>query len=370
MRRNSIIRSVVRLNLCSLSVAAAILAPCPAQDKEEKASHEMQTTQIQESSQAPYRIIGQSPPPNPPQRFVYFHLDHLGSPRLILDESGATVSTHHYLAFGEELPAPASPDPTANRKAFTGHERDAESGLDYMMARYYSSSMGRFMAVDPSRASVDTSDPQSWNRYAYVQNNPLALVDLDGKEARLGTGVTHTLATAKQMVPKADRAAITSATDKGGVTRLKVDNSHKSSDPNFKMLQQVANSPGVVQINQTAPTTPINMSIGGQPAAVSLSQMPNSSGGTGLLGVTIPSAGTAGASTVNSTQPGVTEVHLDSTLSSTMQAPVLAGEIAGHALPGLEGRGAEPLVYPGAHPLREKPAAAQARANRDQLACP
>jgi RHS repeat-associated protein len=365
MRRLNCIQSVVRLVLCSLSVAAAILIPCLAQDVKEKASQEMDASQHLDGGQAPYRMVGQSPPPgNPPNRFVYFHLDHLGSPRLILDESGATVSMHHYLPFGEELPAPASPDPTMNRKAFTGHERDTESGLDYMMARYYSSNLGRFMAVDPSRASVDTSDPQSWNRYAYVQDNPVALVDLDGKEARLGTGAAQTLATARQMVPQADRAAITSVRDKGGVTRLKVDNSHKSNDLNFKNLQKVANSPGVVEINQTAPGTQISMVHNGQPASASLSQVQR-------LGVTIPSAGTAGTSTVTSAQPGVTEIHVDSTLSPDQQAPVLAGEIAGHALPGLLGQGADP--GPNAqhvHDWREKPAATQARNNRDQLPCP
>jgi RHS repeat-associated protein len=150
---------------------------------EAPASPEMDKAKLLEGGQAPYRIIGQAPP-NPPQRFVYFHLDHLGSPRLSLDESGATVSTHHYLAFGAELPAPASPDPTMNRKAFTGHERDPETGLDYMLARYYSSSLGRFMAVDPSSKSINTGDPQSWNRYAYVLNNPLRLVDVNGSVGR------------------------------------------------------------------------------------------------------------------------------------------------------------------------------------------
>ncbi|MGH9895547.1 MAG: RHS repeat-associated core domain-containing protein, partial [bacterium] len=61
----------------------------------------------------------------------------------------------------------------------TGHERDRESGLDYMVARYYSSSLGRFMAVDPGD-DTEAEDPQSWNRYAYVGNNPLAYADPDG----------------------------------------------------------------------------------------------------------------------------------------------------------------------------------------------
>jgi hypothetical protein len=49
-----------------------------------------------------------------------------------------------------------------------------------MLARYYSSSLGRFMAVDPV-LNTDSNDPQSWNKYSYVRNNPIRLVDPDGQ---------------------------------------------------------------------------------------------------------------------------------------------------------------------------------------------
>jgi len=65
---------------------------------------------------------------------------------------------------------------------FTGKERDAESGLDYFGARYYSSSMGRFSSPDPKATSAHLENPQSWNRYAYTDNNPLVYIDPDGKE--------------------------------------------------------------------------------------------------------------------------------------------------------------------------------------------
>jgi RHS repeat-associated protein len=68
---------------------------------------------------------------------------------------------------------------------FTGKERDAESGNDYFGARYYASTMGRFLSPDWSAkiepvpyAKLD--NPQSLNLYAYVQNNPLARFDPDG----------------------------------------------------------------------------------------------------------------------------------------------------------------------------------------------
>jgi RHS repeat-associated protein len=65
---------------------------------------------------------------------------------------------------------------------FTGKERDAESGLDYFGARHYASSYGRFASPDPLMASARISRPQTWNRYSYVLNNPLNLIDPLGME--------------------------------------------------------------------------------------------------------------------------------------------------------------------------------------------
>ena len=56
-----------------------------------------------------------------------------------------------------------------------------KSVLDYFGARHYSSSIGRFMVPDPAGVdSVDFTNPQSWNLYAYVVNNPLTRVDPNG----------------------------------------------------------------------------------------------------------------------------------------------------------------------------------------------
>jgi RHS repeat-associated protein len=64
---------------------------------------------------------------------------------------------------------------------FTGKERDTESGLDYFGARYYGSSMGRFMSPDPSGLQyADPANPQTLNLYSYVLNNPLIFTDPSG----------------------------------------------------------------------------------------------------------------------------------------------------------------------------------------------
>jgi RHS repeat-associated protein len=62
-----------------------------------------------------------------------------------------------------------------NNYKFTGMERDTESALDHTLFRQYSSSLGRWLSPDPVVGTA--SDPQSWNRYPYVLNDPMTAVD-------------------------------------------------------------------------------------------------------------------------------------------------------------------------------------------------
>ncbi len=120
-------------------------------------------------------------------------VDHLGTPRIILDQTGnlAGVKRHDYLPFGEELVAGTGGRATGQgympgdgvRQQFTRQERDYETGLDYFASRYYSSIQGRFTSSDPG--SFTLADPQSLNRYSYVQNNPLKFIDPTGKDLYL-----------------------------------------------------------------------------------------------------------------------------------------------------------------------------------------
>jgi RHS repeat-associated protein len=62
-----------------------------------------------------------------------------------------------------------------------GKERDAESGLDFFGTRYLNSGLGRWMSPDPKLMSIShVISPQKWNKYAYVQNNPLLRFDPNG----------------------------------------------------------------------------------------------------------------------------------------------------------------------------------------------
>jgi RHS repeat-associated protein len=71
------------------------------------------------------------------------------------------------------------------RSRSSGKERDAETGLDYFLARYYSGAQGRFLSVDPENAGASKDDPQSWNAYSYSRNNPLKYTDPDGRRYKV-----------------------------------------------------------------------------------------------------------------------------------------------------------------------------------------
>ena len=114
----------------------------------------------------------------------YLTTDNLGSPRINTDKNGNVVSRHDYQPFGEEIQR-ASYGVDAVRKKFTGYEKDTETDLDFAQARYYSKSLGRFNSTDPLFYTASRpADPQQFNLYAYVRDNPLALVDPNGKDAK------------------------------------------------------------------------------------------------------------------------------------------------------------------------------------------
>jgi RHS repeat-associated protein len=107
--------------------------------------------------------------------------------RFSVGTSLASVKRHDYLPFGEELfatqgkrTAALGYSADAVRQKFTQYERDIETNLDYAHARYYGSTQGRFTSPDPFNGSMAILDPQSMNRYAYVQNSPLIFTDPTG----------------------------------------------------------------------------------------------------------------------------------------------------------------------------------------------
>jgi RHS repeat-associated protein len=105
------------------------------------------------------------------------HRDHLGSARLLTSMTKSIVQNLVYLPFGENN----STDSGISTHKFTGDERDSETSLDHTLFRQYSSQFARWTSPDPAGlAAVDPSNPQSWNRYAYVGNNPMNSIDPSG----------------------------------------------------------------------------------------------------------------------------------------------------------------------------------------------
>src|ERR1039458_6846813 len=73
-----------------------------------------------------------------------------------------------------------------HRSCFTGKEHDTESGNDYFGARYYASTMGRFLSPDPLIMEPRRLlDPQQLNLYAYGRDNPLRYTDPTGLDVNL-----------------------------------------------------------------------------------------------------------------------------------------------------------------------------------------
>ncbi len=125
----------------------------------------------------------------------YFFADHLGSSRTVTNSTGGVVEDSDFYPFGGER---IVVDALDNNYKFTNKERDAESGLDFFLARHYSSNLGRFLQPDEFAGGpvdvfssndplppgplpyADIVNPQSLNKYTYTYNNPLRYVDPGG----------------------------------------------------------------------------------------------------------------------------------------------------------------------------------------------
>jgi RHS repeat-associated protein len=101
-------------------------------------------------------------------------LDRLGSVRAWIDSQSGVEQTKYY-PFGEERQVSKN-----DRRKFGTYVRDDFSGLDYAEQRYYSSALGRFITPDPYAGSVQLGNPDTWNRYAYVNNDPINRTDPHG----------------------------------------------------------------------------------------------------------------------------------------------------------------------------------------------
>ena len=108
--------------------------------------------------------------------------DWVGTKRELTTSTGASWTSLSSGPFGDYASQTGSGS-NPSEELFTSKVRDTESGLDDFLARHYSSNWGRFMSPDPGwYFQADVRNPQSWNQYSYVLNNPLINTDPDGRE--------------------------------------------------------------------------------------------------------------------------------------------------------------------------------------------
>ncbi len=135
----------------------------------------------------------------------YYHRDHLGSTRLLTDESGNVRSNAEYEPFGKSTKSGEAEE----NHLYTGKEIDA-SRLYYYGARYYDPEMGRWIERDPKGGVLE--NPMSLNRYVYCYNNPLFYIDPDGCDPKVND-LTAKLVTAYWLIG----TAVAAPTIVGGI---------------------------------------------------------------------------------------------------------------------------------------------------------
>lgn len=105
----------------------------------------------------------------------YYHTDHLSSSSVVTNTAGTKVQDLAYYPYGQTRLNSGTVD--VHHK-YTSQELDDSTGLYFYNARYYDPVLGRFIQADmiiPNQA-----DPQAFNRYSYVRNNPVNLTDPSG----------------------------------------------------------------------------------------------------------------------------------------------------------------------------------------------
>lgn len=185
------------------------------------------------------------------QTIEYVHTDPLGSPVAITNEAGHVVERMLYEPYGTDIGQSNS-----DRPSYTGHVMDSQSGLNYMLQRYYDPEIGRFLSVDPVQANANTG--ASFNRFWYANNNPYLFVDPDGRQA---CGKQSNCYEAKNYDPsKAGTQTVTQSAN--------IDSAAVSNLPKYESAGYIENAvrfdesaSGIVVTTQIPTTTVVNGNV-------------------------------------------------------------------------------------------------------------
>lgn len=107
--------------------------------------------------------------------------DGHGSTRLLTSSSGTITDRYSFDAYGVLLGGnPSTLQPSASSLLYSGEQFDIDLQQQYLRARYYDQSAGRFNRLDPFNGTID--DPQTLHKYAYAHNDPINATDPSGTE--------------------------------------------------------------------------------------------------------------------------------------------------------------------------------------------
>jgi len=114
---------------------------------------------------------------------IYYLDDHLGSAQVVADAATGAIYEQELYPYGLNDDSSASTLTLESDYSYTTKERDDKTGLIYFGRRYYSPAIGRWITPDPlflEDTELVTKMPREFNLYAYVQNNPVSNLDVDG----------------------------------------------------------------------------------------------------------------------------------------------------------------------------------------------
>ena len=168
---------------------------------------------------------------------AHFYLsDQVKSLSMVINAATGVVEEDcDFRPYGKVVPSANCPvEP--NHYMFSGKQRDSETGLDYFGARYFNGPMGRWSSADWAEKPAnipyaDFADPQSLNLYAYLRNNPLSAVDVDGHatdpckgqtDSRCSASTTTSILEGKNQVSVVQTTEVTQKNDDGTTTKTKI----------------------------------------------------------------------------------------------------------------------------------------------------
>jgi hypothetical protein len=224
--------------------------------------------------------------------------------------------------------------------------------------------VGRFTTVDPVVTLAENlADPQRWNRYAYVRNNPLRYTDPDGREIQTLDALA--LERVRSTLPVSLRSAVVTGRD--GLVDKDVLNAIRSDDANLVALRSIANDPALMQVETASGASmgklgmmPFDFKSEAQVKAeiAAVGGDISKASAEGFLGVT------------DRTGPSTVKVTLSNGTGPAAGAPAVehavtaAHEMYGHGLPMMRGKpsGHEPTYPKG--PVNQAIAAIEARTHK------